>query len=281
MTQKFAVVGHPIGHTMSPFIHEHLFALQGKDVEYLTLDISPEDLKDAALGILSTLDGFNVTIPHKETILQFIDEVHPSALKYNAVNCVLNRDGKMLGWSTDAFGFVKAMESSGVTLSGNVLVLGSGGAARTLARETSDRGCNVTIAVRPDGLSKAESLKAWLKENGGTASVCTLEEISGEFDLLVNATPVGMYPNTDAMPITTQQLKGCKVVFDAVYNPENTLLLKTAKALGIKTVGGMAMLVWQAVKAHEHWYGATFDTADIEKLIADANREMERIFYEK
>ena len=281
MTQKFAVIGHPIGHTMSPFIHKKLFALQGKDVEYLTLDVSPEDLKDAVSGILSTLDGFNVTIPHKETILPFVDEVHQSAAKYNAVNCVLNRGGKVLGWSTDAFGFVKAMESSGVALLGKVLVLGSGGAARTVAREVCDHGCKVTIAVRPDGLSKAESLKVWLKENGGTASVCTFEEISGEFDLLVNATPVGMYPNTDAMPITTQQLKGCKAVFDAVYNPENTMLLKTAKILGIKTVGGMAMLVWQAVKAHEHWYGATFDTADIEMLISSANHEMERIFDEK
>ncbi len=281
MTQKFAVIGHPIGHTMSPFIHKSLFALQRKEVEYLTLDIIPEALKEAMSGVLATLDGFNITIPHKETIIPFIDEIDDSATKYNAVNCVLNRDGRTFGYSTDAFGFVKAVESSGVALSGKALVLGSGGAARTLAREASDRGCEVTIAVRPHSLEKAEKLKNWLETHSGKATVCTYDEINGEYDLLINATPVGMYPNTNAIPITTEQLKGCKAVFDAVYNPENTLLLKTAKELGIQTVGGMAMLVWQAVKAHEHWYGATFDTADIEKLIADSNREMERIFNEK
>ena len=281
MAQKFAVIGHPIGHTMSPFIHNNLFALQGKAVEYLTLDIAPEDLESAMSGVLATLDGFNITIPHKEAIMQFIDEIDGSAEKYSAVNCVLNRNGKTSGYSTDAFGFVKAVESSGVELSGKVLVLGSGGAARTLAREASDRGCKVTIAVRPHSIAKAEKLKSWLRENGGKVSICTYDEIQGEFDLLINATPVGMYPNIDAMPITEEQLKNCKAVFDAVYNPENTLLLKTAKSLGIKTIGGMAMLVWQAVKAHEHWYNAKFDPKDIEKLIADSNREMERIFGRK
>lgn len=281
MTQKFAVIGHPIGHTMSPFIHQNLFALQGKEIEYLTLDIAPEELKSAMSGILATLDGFNITIPHKEVIIPLIDEIDESANKYNAVNCVLNRKGKAFGYSTDAFGFVKALEASGVSLSGRVLVLGSGGAARTLAREACDRGCKVTIAVRPHSVEKAEKLKNWLSENRGKASVCTYDSISGEFDLLVNATPVGMYPNTDAMPVTTEQLKHCKAVFDAVYNPESTLLLKTAKSLNIKTVGGMAMLVWQAVKAHEHWYNAEFDPNDIEKLISDANCEMKRIFGRK
>lgn len=281
MTQKYAVIGHPIGHTMSPFIHKNLFALQGKDVDYLTLDITPDELESAMSGVLATLDGFNITIPHKEAIMPFTDVIDDSAKKYSAVNCISNRDGKTLGYSTDAFGFSKALESSGVSLSGKVLVLGSGGAARTLAREASDCGCEVTIAVRPHSIQKAEELKKWLTENKGTASICTYDEICGEYDLLINATPVGMYPNTDAMPVTEQQLMGCKAVFDAVYNPENTLLLKTAKKLGIKTVGGMAMLVWQAVKAHEHWYNAKFDQNSIEKLIADANCEMERIFGRK
>lgn len=281
MTQKFAVIGHPIGHTMSPFIHKNLFALQGKEVEYLTLDIAPEELKPAMSDILATLDGFNITIPHKEAIMPLINEIDCSAKKYSAVNCVSSRGGRTYGYSTDAFGFVKALESSGVSLSGRVLVLGSGGAARTLAREASDRGCEVTIAVRPHSIQKAEELKKWLTENKGTASICTYDEIGGEYDLLINATPVGMYPNTDAMPVTEEQLKCCKAVFDAVYNPESTLLLKTAKALGIKTVGGMAMLVWQAVKAHEHWYDAKFDPKDIERLIADSNREMERVFGRK
>lgn len=280
--QKFAVIGHPIKHTMSPFIHKKLFALSNRSVEYLTLDISPETLAfETSKGILSSLDGFNVTIPHKEAIIPLIDVIDPSAEKYNAVNCVLKAEGKTFGFSTDAYGFTQALKASDVKLCGKVLILGAGGAARTLAREAADSGCDITIAVRELDLEKAESLKIWITENGGKAEVTLLTQINGEFDLCVNATPVGMYPNTDCVPITAEQLSHCKALFDAVYNPEETLLIKTAKQLGIKTVGGMAMLVWQAVKAHELWYGGTFKQSDIVELIKSANREMEKIFYEK
>lgn len=281
MKQKYAVIGHPIGHTMSPFIHKSLFKLQGIEIEYSAFDIHPEKLADDMNGILGDLSGFNVTIPHKEAIIPFIDSVDESAIKYNAVNCVLRRGGKTYGCSTDAYGFTQALKANNVPLSGRVLVLGAGGAARTLAREASDAGCEVTIAVRQSSLLKAEELKKWLISSGGKVSVCELKDVQGEFELCVNATPVGMYPNPDAMPLTEGQLKGCKALFDAVYNPERTLLIKTAESLGIKTVGGMAMLVWQAVKAHEFWYSAEFKASDIEEIITAANREMERIFYEK
>ena len=281
MLQKFAVIGHPIGHTMSPFIHNSLFAINGVEVEYQTLDISPEKLSDEIGGILAPLTGFNVTIPHKENIIPLLDYIDDSAKKYNAVNCVKNDNGKLYGCSTDAFGFTEALKASDVPLSGNVLILGSGGAARTLAREASDSGCNLTIAVRETDIKKANKLKIWLEENGGKVDVIRLEEINGEYDLCINATPVGMYPNTGVMAITKEQLSHCKAVFDAVYNPKRTKLIETAEDLGIKAVGGMAMLVWQAVKAHEFWYGATFETERIEKIIEAANREMEHIFYEK
>ena len=281
MKQNFAIIGHPIGHTMSPFVHKRLFALQSKTADYSVLDITREGLKDSFSTVLKGLDGFNVTIPHKESILPLIDEVDESALKYNAVNCVAVRNGKTYGCSTDASGFTKALESHSVPLSGRVLVLGAGGAARTLAREAADCGCEITIAVRNSSLDKAKTLTDWLKSNGGKADLTEINSIDGKFDLCINATPVGMYPNTDASIITEAQLKNCSAVFDAVYNPQKTKLLLSAQKLGIKTVGGMAMLVWQAVKAHEFWYGAEFNTADINDLIDAANQEMSRIFYEK
>ena len=114
MKMNFAVIGHPIGHTMSPFIHKKLFEMQGKNVEYSVFDISPECLNEQFSSTLKLLNGFNVTIPHKETIIPLIDEVDESALKYSAVNCVLCRDGKTYGCSTDAFGFTKALETAGV-----------------------------------------------------------------------------------------------------------------------------------------------------------------------
>ncbi len=281
MRENYAVIGHPIGHTMSPFIHKELFKLQNIDIEYSALDIHPEKLSDEINGVLGELQGFNVTIPHKEAIIPHLDYVDDSALKYNAVNCVLRKDGNTYGCSTDAYGFTKALDANGIPLSGKVLVLGAGGAARTLAREASDAGCDITIAIKADNIHKAEDLKNWLTDNGGKVSICEIKDIEGEFDLCVNATPVGMYPNTENMVLTEAQLSNCKALFDAVYNPEKTKLIKTAQGLGIKTVGGMAMLVWQAVKAHEFWYGAKFETADIEKIIDGANKEMARIFYEK
>ena len=281
MLKKFAVIGHPIGHTMSPFIHNKLFCLKGISVEYVTFDIAPCDLEAAVKDSLSSLCGYNVTIPHKEAILPFIDVVDESAKKYNAVNCVSQKNGQLFGYSTDAFGFTKALSSGGVKLAGNVLVLGSGGAARTIAREACDNGCKVTLAVRESGLNKALCLKDWLEQNGGVADVSLISDVCSEFDLLVNATPVGMYPHPDAMPITKEQLSVCKAVFDAVYNPERTMLINEAQRLGIKTVGGMSMLVWQAVEAHRHWYGAEFKSSDIEARIDAANKEMARLFYEK
>lgn len=281
MKKSFAVIGHPIGHTMSPFIHKALFKLSGADVEYGALDIAPECLGDEMNGRLSSLSGFNVTIPHKEAILPLLDSVDASAKKYSAVNCVLKKDGKTYGCSTDAYGFTKALEAGGVALSGRVLILGAGGAARTLAREAADMGCELTLAVRNRDLDRAEALKKWLEDNGGKVTVCEICDITGDFDLCVNATPVGMYPNCDASVVGEEVLSHCSALFDAVYNPRETKLIKTAKSLGIKTVGGMAMLVWQAVKAHEFWYNAKFDTADIEKIIDDADLEMARMFNEK
>ncbi len=281
MIQKFAVIGHPIGHTMSPFIHSRLFSLQQIPAEYSALDISPDSLKFEMNNSLIGLRGFNVTIPHKEAIIPFLDGIDASASKYNAVNCVLRKDGKTYGCSTDAYGFTKALEASNIPLAGRVLVVGAGGAGRTLAREACDAGCLVTVAGREKDMPRAERLKRRLIENGGKAEVCLTEEINGKFDLCVNATPVGMYPHTDGMILTEEQLKNCTALFDAVYNPEKTQLIKTAEKLGIKTVGGMAMLVWQAVKAHEFWYSAEFNSADVEQLISDASREMARIFYEK
>lgn len=281
MIKKFAVIGHPIGHTMSPFIHNKLFALSGIEVEYLSLDIAPETLAEDLNDSMKHLCGFNVTIPHKEAIIPLLDSTDDSANKYNAVNCVKRENGKLYGCSTDAYGFTQALKANGVALEGNVLILGAGGAAKTLAREATDNGCTVTVAVRDQGSEKSRALQKWFADNGSKTSITTFDKIEGEFELCVNATPVGMYPNTDVSVVGVDVLSRCSAVFDAVYNPRETELIKLAKGLGLKTVGGMAMLVWQAVKAHEFWYGGTFDVAEVEKIIDAANEEMERIFYAK
>lgn len=281
MMEKFAVIGHPIGHTMSPFVHKALFELSGFDGEYAVIDVEPSDLKSQLRNSLAELRGFNVTIPHKESIFSMLDSIDKSAHKCGAVNCVKRDKNKFCGFNTDAYGFVKALESNGLSLNGNILILGAGGAAATIARAAIDNDCCVTVAVRKSGFERAIALKERLKPFGREISVTTLDSITGHFDLCVNATPVGMYPSVDASPVGDDVLKNCSAVFDVVYNPTETALLKLARKNGLKVVGGMPMLIWQAVKAHEIWYGQTFEVAEIEKIIDAANKEMERIFYEK
>ncbi len=272
---SFAVIGHPIGHSMSPYIHSELFKLSGIDSDYSTMDVAPEALNEQFEKTLKALNGFNVTIPHKRAILHLLDSVSEEASLYGAVNCVACGSSTR-GYNTDAFGFKEALAMRDISLSGSVLLLGSGGAARTVAYEAALAGCEVTVAARSDsGLKLAKEI---FDKIGKQVNTTSYEAINGGYDLVVNATPVGMYPNINASPIKKEQLSGCKALFDAIYNPQETLLVKYAKQNGMAVAEGMAMLVMQAVKAHEIWYGASFSNADVELVIAGAYNEMSRIF---
>lgn len=271
----FAVIGHPILHSMSPYIHSRLFAISGKESVYTALDIAPESLAEQFSTALSKLNGFNVTIPHKTAIIPLLDNLSEDARLYGAVNCV--RCGKSRdGYNTDAYGFKAAIGMRGIPLSGKVLLLGSGGAARTVAYEAALAGCEVTIAARSNsGAALANEIK---NKTGRQVYITTYDRIEGGYDLVVNATPVGMYPKTDASPLTREQLSGCTALFDAVYNPRRTQLMQYAEEQHMTVAEGMAMLVMQAVRAHEIWYGGTFTKAQAEDVIIGANAEMERIF---
>ena len=277
-TRKFAVIGHPIGHTMSPFIHKRLFELAKTDGDYTVLDIAPEELPNK-ISALNELAGYNITIPHKQAIIPLIDKLDRKAELYGSVNTVKNGEIRE-GYTTDPDGFLKALEASGIPFKGNVLILGTGGVARTFAFEAALAGCNTTIAVRPDDLSAVAKLAGELNDKILSASVstCLIDRIQGDFDLLVNATPIGMYPKVDAMVVKPELVSRCKYVFDAVYNPLETLLIKTAKANGSTAVGGMSMLVWQAVVAHEIWDGSEYSIDDINQLIEDSANELNKKF---
>lgn len=278
--EKYAVIGYPLGHTMSPFIHNRMFKLNGINASYEAILTPPEKLKDT-VKMLKSYNGFNVTIPHKEALLSLIDQPTESAKIYKAVNTVANKQGRLLGYSTDAEGFVSALELEDIPLEGKVLILGSGGVSRTIATECAMRGCDITVAVLPTEMDRAKLLSADLKERFIKGATCiTLGDIKGDYDLAVNGTPVGMHPNTSDSILNENQLKNIKYVFDAVYNPENTKLTEIARGLGIKAISGMGMLVMQAAKAQQYWYGATFDKQDMKQLIKDANDEMRRLFSE-
>lgn len=286
--QRAAVIGHPIGHTMSPFLQERLFALQNIPLDYHVLDIP--DLK-AGLERLRSLDCFNITIPHKSAIIPFLDELDEKARACGSVNTVRVENGKMRGTTTDGAGCFKALKGHGLDFSGQVLLLGNGGAARALAFEIAQRqkGFRLTIACRESSYPKAQALGeelAAFARSRGDRDFLIIAEKYGEleldrkkrYDLLLNATSVGMYPNAGASPVSEQVVGRCAAVFDAVYNPRETELLKLAAKRGAKTVGGMEMLVYQAVAAHEFWYGSSFRDEDISKLCEDAEKELNKRF---
>lgn len=274
--KKFAVIGHPIGHTMSPFIHNRLFKLSGIEAEYTKLDIAPENLADEYNKVLSMLDGYNITIPHKQNIIPLIDKIDEKAKMYGSVNTVANIDGVAKGYTTDPDGFLKALDAAGITLDGRVVILGCGGVARTMAYEVVLKGLPLLFAVRKDDVEIAKSLCNEIENTVKDAKVrfCLIDELSGDIDVLVNATPIGMFPKVDVQPVSDSVINRCASVFDAVYNPLETVLIKKALANGAKAVGGMSMLVWQAVVAHEKWDGSVYDMDDIAKLCIDSAEEL-------
>lgn len=277
-TAAFCVIGHPLGHSMSPFIHDRLFALSGRAASYGAQDIPPEALADELPRLLEHAEGVNVTIPHKQAVIPLLDRLYGRAELYRSVNTIAVTPEGRLGYNTDADGFLHALQGGGVPLAGRVALLGCGGVGRTFACEAALAGCEIVNAVREADLAAGEALREYVLalKPGTSCTLTTLDRLEGPFDLLINATPVGMYPHADASPVAAALLHDVKAVFDAVYNPGRTRLLAEAEKAGCRTVGGMAMLVWQAAAAHTIWYGARFTDADIAQLIADADAEMWR-----
>lgn len=276
--KKYSVIGHPIGHTMSPFIHGRLFQISGVNAEYTKSDIAPEELKEE-FGNLSLLNGFNVTIPHKQAIIPLLDELDKSAELCGAVNTVAIGE-KATGYNTDKYGFMTALSRANISLSGNVLICGIGGASRAVAFAAAEKGCKMTFGIRKGSEDKAKALCDEIHTHFSEIEIeiISYDEISGEYDLAVNATPVGMYPNTEKSVLTEEQICRCKAVYDLIYNPEETEFLRLARKNGIKSDGGMSMLVLQAAKAHEIWYGAKFDDRQIDRIIKDASSELSVVF---
>ncbi len=277
--RKFCVIGYPLGHTMSPPIHLRLFKLSGDDsVEYGVREVPPEELSKTAEELFQTMAGFNVTIPHKLGIMESLSALDETARRYGAVNVV---DCKTkTGYNTDVIGFTRAVEAIGGDLKGRVLLLGCGGAGRMMAIETAFSGGTLTIAVRESDLPAAGELKQEIGEKvpGAQVNITTLDAISGEYDLLCNATPVGMYPHEENCPVGPEVVARCGRVFDAVYNPFETKLIQTAHELHKPAAGGMAMLVWQAVAAHEIWDNAQYALEDIDELIRDMGKQVQEKF---
>lgn len=275
--KKYALIGHPLGHSMSPFIHKRLFEEAGKNEDYVLVDIAPENIKEELPKLLEAAEGLNVTIPHKLAVIDYLDTLDESAERYNSVNCICRRDGKLIGFNTDCDGFLRSVPEK--NLSGKVLLLGCGGVGRMIAVEAARHGADLTMAIIPEAKDMAAEVVREVKDKTGKdVRVIMMDEISGGYDLLINGTPVGMYPKTDACPVSEEIIGNCKAVFDVIYNPTKTKLVEIAERKGIPAVGGMSMLVLQAVKAHEIWDGDSYSDEQINKIIDESVEIVERDF---
>ena len=281
MSKQYALLGESLKHTMSPPIHKRLFELKGREFNYGIIELKAEELESNKDKLLS-LTGMNITIPHKIGIIPYCDKLDESAKRYNSVNCIDNKGGVHTGYNTDCDGFLKTISAMGLDFSGEVLLIGCGGVGRMMAIEASLKGAKLTIAVLKSDIPLAEQvcreIKA-MKADADIEIVLNTEIPTGKkYSLLMNATPVGMFPKTDACPVPDEIIENSSAVFDVIYNPRKTQLIKKAEALGKKASGGMAMLVYQAVSAHEIWDNDSYDEKDIAKLISDMEDMVEKKF---
>lgn len=264
-TRIVGLFGHPVSHTLSPLMHNAAFAALNLPYAYLPFAVEPARLADGVQAIRALdLRGVNVTIPHKEQVMHFLDQVTPEAELIGAVNTIVNDNGILTGHNTDGAGFVKSLEETGQTgLTNNyALILGTGGAARAVAISLALRGVSrIVIAGRT--LDKAREITAVISEKicDKCASVFDIQsaKLSDELaqaDIIINATPVGMYPKHEIPPpVDVSVCHPGALVCDLVYNPRDTSLLKAARHNGLATLSGIGMLIWQGALAFELWTG--------------------------
>lgn len=267
-TRLTALLGSPVAHSLSPLMHNEAFRILGLDYAYLCFEVTEETLPAAVAGLKACgIRGFNLTMPNKNKIVELLDELSPAAKLIGAVNTVVNENGRLIGYNTDGAGYMQAVKDAGFDITGKTItVMGAGGAATAIcaqaaldgvkdihifARKTS-RFWNRTQALA-DNINSTLSCTAHLHDNDDKA---TLEKAVSESALLLNATSVGMAPNTDASIITdTALFRPDLIVSDVIYNPQETKLLREAKAAGCPTFNGMYMLLYQGAEAFRLWTG--------------------------
>ncbi len=262
-TRICGIIGDPVEHTMSPVMHNAAFKNKGVDYVYLAFRVRKEELGKAIEGMRAlNMRGLNVTIPHKVAVIPFLDELDPLADKIGAVNTIVNNDGVLKGYNTDATGFLQALRERGVEpKEKSVVILGAGGASRAISFTLAEGGAHIVILNRLLELDWATELANRISQIF-TREVEALElnkenlsRVLGKADILVNATSVGMSPNVNETPVKSDLLRPNLVVYDIVYNPIKTRLQREAEVAGATVISGLDMLVWQGALAFEKWTG--------------------------
>ena len=255
---EYGLIGEKLGHSFSREIHKRLCGY-----DYELRELRPDEVEEFLAK--REFRGINVTIPYKETVIPYLDEIDEAARQIGAVNTVVNRGGKLFGYNTDYTGMRELMLREGIDPAGKkVLVLGSGGTSKTAMTVAKSLGAETILRV---SRTKRDNCITYEEAR----------EIHSDAQIIINATPVGMYPNGDACPIDIEAFPNLTGVVDAIYNPLRTKLVLAAKARGITAAGGLYMLVGQAAAAAEHFPGEKGDPADVERVYRELLSEKENL----
>ncbi|HAM81311.1 shikimate dehydrogenase [Ornithinibacillus bavariensis] len=272
MELRLGLIGYPIKHSLSPWIHKRFMQQTNIEGTYRIEEVLPDEFEQQITRIIHSYDGFNVTVPYKQKIISYLDELDENAAKIGSVNTVINVEGRLIGYNTDGIGYVRSLESSFPEImekkKSKILIIGAGGAARGIYVALNQCGFQfIDIANRTK--EKAEAI-AKLRKKPTTTEVIGLkqaEEHIGNYPLIVQTTSVGMLPNQDMVPIQLHHLPKKVNVSDIIYQPFWTKFLKEANDKGANIHHGHTMLLYQAQYAFEIWTG-------IRPSLGNMNREL-------
>ena len=255
MKLDYGLIGEKLTHSASPFIHEEIYKLvYNKNVEYGLLEIKKTDIHSTLKRCQEErVKGLNVTIPYKSDAMEYMDEISREAKKIGAINTIQFKNGIRQGYNTDYYGFGMMCDSNYVHFNNKkVAILGTGGAAKAVFHYVKDNGGDITVVTRKH---KSDQKLIYGKQ------VITYDQLEkdSEFDIIINTTPVGMYPNVGVSPISEKIVENSKVIIDLIYNPLETELLRYAIKHNKQAIDGLYMLVAQAIKAQEIWNDIKID----------------------
>ncbi|MGL5353120.1 MAG: shikimate dehydrogenase [Clostridium sp.] len=265
----YGLLGEKLSHSLSPKIHDLIFKSIGISAGYKLFEVKKENLEKFAEGLkILNIKGSNVTIPYKEDVMKYLDEVSKEGQRIGAINTIALKDNKLYGYNTDYYGFGYMLEEYEIETKNKVaVILGNGGACKGALYYLLDNGIDHVYIVSRNPSEKS----TFNEEKVSLISYNDLNNIKG--DILINSTPVGMYPKVDGCPVSDEVILNFATLVDLIYNPGVTTFLSKGKALGKVTVGGLYMLIGQAIKAEEIWQNISIDKSVISSIYNEVSKE--------
>ena len=276
-TSLVALLGYPLEHSLSPLMHNTIFKELNLNYRYLPIEIKENNLAELINAFrFMNIIGFNVTKPHKIKVMEYLDEIDELTEKIAAVNTVKKVNGKLVGYNTDGIGFIKSFEEEldSKIKNKSFLILGAGGASRSIAFNLANKGAEKIIIIAKH-YDYGSQLCSGINELGKTSALhfnlkrSKIKEALKRVDVLINATGVGMYPEVNKSPIDKELLNDDLIVCDLIYNPLKSKLLEDAEEIGARTLNGLGMLIYQGAEAFKIWTGKEAPVEKMFKIIYD------------